>query len=128
MVEGDGGGRTENSAHFPNGVVLGDLERASEAVLTGARIPQGSPVGEGGYDDGVENATPITERDAPDRVTEDTKGENGRSRAGGKGGDVLRPGKAIIKEDAEVANGVGDRDAEFRVRRAEVEVGERGTE
>ena len=40
-MEGDSGGCTEDPAHLPYGVILCDLEGASEAFLGGPCVPQG---------------------------------------------------------------------------------------
>lgn len=71
VVERDSGGHTEYSAHLPDGVVLGDLEQACEALLASPGIPKGGAVGEGGDDDGVEYAPPVVIGDTLDRVAED---------------------------------------------------------
>ena len=75
----------------------------------------------------MEDTAPVAIGDTSYGVPKDTKGEDCGTSPCGECGNVLSPRQAIVKENAEVAHGVGHGNAKLRVWGPQVEGGEGGT-
>jgi len=88
-MEGNDGGGLEHAAHLMDNLILCHLEGFDKALNARIVSVEREAIGEDGENQGMEEATPVREVQASNRVPQEVKGTGGGAGSIGHDGNVM---------------------------------------